>query len=347
MSLNKIIVDQVEFEIVSKIADGGMGSVYKALQKGVRGFAKTVAIKTVLEELADNSEFIDEFVSEAMLVANLIHENIVQIYQLGKVKKEYYFVLEYVDGISLYDFMDFHTKTKQVLPAPLGVFIASRIARGLAYAHTRVDADDKPMNIVHCDVCPHNILLNTEGVPKLTDFGIARASVRKLDRGIAGKLPFVSPEQIEIGRNLDFHSDIYSLGVVLFFMLSGKLPRPTDKAMKDLVPLIRENQINWELLPGNIDADLRRLLEKMLAKDPTDRFASTSDLARELEYYIYKDGYGPTIVTLATYMKKTLPGLFGTSSGSSDENGKTIVDLDHGNSKTSPLEIDKTVRIQI
>ena len=342
--MNKVIVDKVEFEIVSKIADGGMGSVYKAQQKGVLGFSKVVAIKTILEEFASNNEFIDEFISEAMLVANLIHENIVQIYQLGKIKKEYYFVLEYVDGISLYDFMDFHTRTQMRLPAELGVFIASRIARGLGYAHTRTDADGKPMNIVHCDVCPHNILINTEGVPKLTDFGIARASVRKLDRGVAGKLPFVSPEQIVVDGKLDFRSDIYSLGVVLFFMLSGKLPRATDKTIRDMVSDIRENVINWDFLPENLDKELHVLLQRMLAKDPDERFASTSDLARELEYYIYKNGYGPTIVTLAAYMKKALPGLF--TANIIPDNSKTFVDKEGLIvKKTVVLNLDKTLKM--
>jgi len=342
--MNKVILDKVEFEIVAKIADGGMGSVYKAQQKGVLGFSKIVAIKTILEELADNNEFVEEFISEAMLVANLIHENIVQIYQLGKVKKEYYFVLEYVDGISLYDFMEFHTRVHLKLPPELGVFIASRIARGLAYAHTRVDAAGRPMNIVHCDVCPHNILINTEGVPKLTDFGIARASVRKLDRGIAGKLPFVSPEQIVAGAQLDFHSDIYSLGVVLFFMLAGKLPRAADKLVRDMVGDIRENVINWDLLPADLDDELKQLLKRMLAKEPADRFASTSDLARELEYYIYKNGYGPTIVTLSTYMKKTLPGIFAAQPIPDED--KTMVDP-NGDiiDKTTKLNIEKTVRL--
>ncbi len=167
---------KTNYSVVKKIAEGGMGAVYKAQQKGIAGFEKTVAIKTLLGHVSKNPQFIDRFVFEAKLVANLVHENIVQIYQLDRHKGEYFFILEFVNGISLFSFVDFLIRTKTLLPEKLAVFIASRIARGLAYAHSRCDANGKPLSIVHCDVCPHNIMLTTEGLPKLTDFGIARAT---------------------------------------------------------------------------------------------------------------------------------------------------------------------------
>lgn len=337
--MKNIFVDKVEFEIVSKIAEGGMGAVYKAQQKGIRGFAKTVAIKTILEEFATDKNFVEDFISEAMLVANLIHENIVQIYQLGKYRSEYYFVLEFVDGISLYDFMSFHHRMRKRLPVELAVFIASRVARGLSYAHARKTPEGESMNIVHCDVCTHNILVNTEGVPKLTDFGIARANSRKREgTGISGKLPFVSPEQISYDMQIDFRSDIFSLGVVLFFMISGELPRRIDQTMRELVDDVRGNHILWDLLPGDVDDDLRSLLAKMMAKKPGDRYNDTAELAHDLEYYIYKNGYGPTIVTLSEYMKKTLPGVF-----CRDDDGSETKTISVPNSKTAPLPMDKTV----
>ena len=339
--MKKIFVDQVEFEVISKIADGGMGSVYKALQKGIHGFAKTVAIKTILEDYSSDTQFISDFISEAMLVANLVHENIVQIYQLGKYKKEYYFVLEFVDGISLYDFMQFHERIKRRLPPKLAVFIASRVARGLAYAHTRRDRNGESMNIVHCDVCLHNIMLNTEGVPKLTDFGIAKANIRKEERsGMSGKLPFISPEQAGVGTPIEFYSDIYSLGVVLFYLLSGKFPRRVDLPLREMIDAIRQNELDWSLLPEDLDEDLKTLLRRMLALRPEERFSDTSELARSLEYYIYKDGYGPTIVTLSTYMKEMLPGIF------QPEAEREI--LPHNLTepgKTTRIAIDKTLRM--
>jgi serine/threonine protein kinase len=301
--------DKFNFKIVHKIADGGMGAVFKALQKGVEGFEKTVAIKTLLEPLTADPRFVEMFIAEAKLVSNLVHENIVQIYQLGKQGGSYYFVLEYVNGVSLHTLLEFHRKLYVQLPLSLSVYIASRVARGLAYAHTRTDNYGRPLNIAHCDVCPSNILITTEGLPKLTDFGIARAANLASFSTMSGKLPFMSPEQASKGA-VDHRSDIYSLGIVLFNMLSGTTTRALDKGPKDVLRQARENYIDWSKLPEEVDADLRSILQRMLAGNPDDRYQRTPDLGRDLEYYIYKDGYGPTIVTLSEYLKQQLPGLF-------------------------------------
>ncbi len=302
------------YRIVSKIAEGGMGAVYKAQKRGAEGFEKTVAIKTLLDCYSKDRKFIDKFVSEAKLVANLVHENIVQIYQLDRYRGEYFFVLEFVNGISLYSFMDFLVKARIQLPEKLAVFIASRIARGLAYAHSRCDANGEPLSIVHCDVCPHNIMITTEGLPKLTDFGIAKAKTMSNDDSVAGKLPFMSPEQAK-GKELDFRSDIYSLGTVLFYMLAGRNSRRTDVGVKDILREAQANTIHWEFMPDSVDEELLEIIANMLATDPNDRYQDTSELARSLEYHIYKDGYGPTIVTLSEYMREQMPVLFDTSAG--------------------------------
>ncbi len=302
------------YRIVSKIAEGGMGAVYKAQKRGAEGFEKTVAIKTLLDCYSKDRKFIDKFVSEAKLVANLVHENIVQIYQLDRYRGEYFFVLEFVNGISLYSFMDFLVKARIQLPEKLAVFIASRIARGLAYAHSRCDSNGEPLFIVHCDVCPHNIMITTEGLPKLTDFGIAKAKTMSNDDSVAGKLPFMSPEQAK-GKELDFRSDIYSLGTVLFYMLAGRNSRRTDVGVKDILREAQANTIHWEFMPDSVDEELLEIIANMLATDPDDRYQDTSELARSLEYHIYKDGYGPTIVTLSEYMREQMPVLFDTSAG--------------------------------
>jgi len=299
----------VEYEIIAHIAEGGMGSVCKALAKGLDGFEKVVAIKTLLSCYSDDQKFVDRFIEEAKLVANLVHENIVQIYQLSQYNDQYFFVLEYVDGISLFDFMEFHNKTRTPFPRNLAVFIAARVARGLAYAHSRKDSMGQPMNIVHCDICPHNILITSEGLPKITDFGIARAATICSDDTISGKLPFMSPEQANKAE-IDFRSDIYSLGIVLFYMLSGHTTRRLDVKLREILLQAQENYIDWEKLPRGLDPELQKILRKMLATNPEDRYQNTSELAKDLEYFIYKDGYGPTIVTLANYLREQMPGIF-------------------------------------
>ena len=308
----KKICAKTEYEVTKLIAEGGMGAVYQARLLGAEGFEKIVAIKTLLEKYADDKIFVERFIAEAKLVANLIHENIVQTYQLNRDRRTYYFVLEYVDGISLFDLMEFHRKIKRRLPVELAVFIVSRVARGLAYAHSRCDGNGRPLNIVHCDVCPHNILINVEGVPKLTDFGIAKAAHMNFDQDrVAGKAAFMAPEQATRGQKIDFRADIYSLGIVLFYLLSGTYTRHLDRSLPDILQEARQNKINWELLPKDLSVELMKILQHMLATDPEDRYGDTRILAQDLEYFIYKDGYGPTIVTLANYMRALMPGRFG------------------------------------
>ncbi len=297
------------YRIVRAIAVGGMGAVYEAKQIGVEGFEKTVAIKTLNKRVFDDPKFTKMFIEEAKLVANLVHENIVQIYQLEQEKKMYYFVMEYVDGTTLHDIMNYHREAGKQLPIKLAVFIASRIARGLGYAHGRVNGAGRHLKIVHCDVCCRNILVSNEGLPKLSDFGIAKAVTSKLntDDDLMGKLLYMSPEQVT-GENLDHRSDLYSLGVVLFLMLTNSYTRKEGGSVDELLKQAEEGVINWEPLCGLVDDDLVEIVKKMLARDATKRFEETSELAKALEYYIYKDGYGPTIVTLSDYLKTEMSG---------------------------------------
>ncbi|MBS1369063.1 MAG: serine/threonine protein kinase [Lentisphaeria bacterium] len=307
----KVLEGRERYELIRLIAEGGMGTVFKARKTGVAGFEKTVAIKMLRKKFSDNDSYVEWFISEAKLVANLIHENIVQIYQLECSEGVYYFVIEYVDGMSLFDFVDFHVKLKRRMPLELAVFIAARVARGLAYAHSRCGADGRPLGIVHCDVCPHNILINTEGVPKITDFGIARVASKNAAEGrVAGKLAFMAPEQARL-EPVDFRADVYSLGIVLFYMVSGRMARDVTLPPAEQLTQARENRIDWAQLPGDLPEEIATMLRKLLESDPAKRYGDTSVLARDLEYFIYKDGYGPTIVTLADYMKKLMPGRFG------------------------------------
>lgn len=316
-----------EYKVIRKIAEGGMGAVYKVLKYGACGFEKLVAVKTMNAMLADRSEYTQMFIEEAKLVAKLDHENIVSLSQLGITNDgSYFFELEFVNGISLYDFFHHHELVRKSIPRNLVVFIISRIARGLAYAHSRYDSNGNFIGIVHRDVCPRNILINREGVPKLTDFGIAVAREATSSTALPGKPIFMSPEQA--GQNdVNFSSDIYSLGAVFFLLLAGDTSRKCYTDDDKILEKAREGSVEWDRLPVDLDPHLKGILEKMLAQDPSDRYDSTEKLAQELEYYIYKDGYGPTIKALADYMAVEMPGLI--LEGDISEDITAVSDLIH------------------
>lgn len=306
-----LTANAIQYRIVRKIADGGMGSVYEAIQDGVDGFTKTVAIKTLLPQLSSESRHVEMFIHEAKLVANLVHENIVQIYQLGRSPEGYYIVMEYVHGLSLHEFLRFHRITGMTVPTQLAVFMAARIARGLAYAHTRAGIDNVPLDIVHRDVCPNNIMITAEGLPKLTDFGIAVvSSAVSLDpeNTVVGKLTFMSPEHAT-NQRVTHQSDIFALGAVLFEMLAQEpIRRGEDQA--DLLLKAQEGYVDWAALPDDLPEAIIHILRHCLAIDACDRYEVTQDLARDLEYFIYKDGYGPTIQTLEDYLRREFPYLY-------------------------------------
>jgi len=291
---------------VRTIAAGGMGSVYEARQLGAAGFEKRVAIKTILPEYSDDQRFVELFIQEAKLVADLVHENIIQIYQFGLSSDGYYIVMEYINGLPLAEFIRVHNATDRRIPEELAVFIVSRIARGLAYAHSRVGREGVPLNIVHRDVCPNNILITTEGLPKLGDFGIAKAATQVV-RAKGGKKSYMSPEQASSGQ-VDFRSDIYSLGLVLFELLAQRQARLMWA--DQLAEAARQGWVDWASLPASVSAPVRTILERMLQGDPLRRYSATEQLAYDLEYAIYHKGYGPTVVTLESYLRQHFPGLY-------------------------------------
>ncbi|HEX7617384.1 MAG TPA: serine/threonine-protein kinase, partial [Verrucomicrobiae bacterium] len=169
------IESDFRYEIVRKIFEGGMGIVFEAEQHGAREFVKRVAIKVIRPNFASQKTFIENFIGEAKLVADLIHTNIVQTYHLGEAKGVCFICMELIRGVNLEQFTHQLADKKRQLPKELAVFITSRIARGLAYAHSKTDKDGRPLGIVHRDVSLKNVMIAFEGDVKVTDFGIAKA----------------------------------------------------------------------------------------------------------------------------------------------------------------------------
>ncbi|HEX7578042.1 MAG TPA: serine/threonine-protein kinase, partial [Verrucomicrobiae bacterium] len=218
------IESDFRYEIVRKIFEGGMGIVFEAEQHGAREFVKRVAIKVIRPNFASQKTFIENFIGEAKLVADLIHTNIVQTYHLGEAKGVCFICMELIRGVNLEQFTHQLADKKRQLPKELAVFITSRIARGLAYAHAKTDKDGRSLGIVHRDVSLKNIMIAFEGDVKVTDFGIAKARGFLTDQEgevVAGKADYMSPEQADF-QVTDKRSDLFSAGVVLAHLLLGR-----------------------------------------------------------------------------------------------------------------------------
>lgn len=293
-------------DIIKTIASGGMGSVYLAEQNGAFEFKKTVAIKTIRGDLLENKRTHNMFISEAKLVADLIHENIAQVYNLCNDEEIIFIIMEYIKGITLSKFIRKHKKLGKVVNSDMSAFICSRVARALSYAHNKTSRNGEPLGIVHRDVTPANILIDTLGVVKLTDFGIAKAlSMGTPDekKVLMGKYPYMSPEQVKL-EGTDGRSDIFSLGVVLYEMLTHKRLFPA-KSREELLEMLEDDKIEPpnELNP-NIHEDLCSIIMKMLETDVNKRIPSARKLVIALEEFMYTKGYGPTNEKLSVYIRK-------------------------------------------
>ena len=319
------IQNEFRYEIVRKIFEGGMGVVYEAEQRGARNFVKRVAMKVIRQNYANQKQFIENFIGEAKLVADLIHTNIVQTYHLGEARGLYFICMELIHGVNLEQFAQQVAEKGRAVPVELAVFITSRVARGLAYAHAKTDEAGKPLGIVHRDVSFKNIMIAFAGDVKLTDFGIAKArGFLQDDEGevVAGKADYMSPEQADF-QITDRRSDIFSTGVVLGNLLLGYnvfKGRNADDSRERIMslPLPDFSQIN-----PKVDARLNEILHRTLARDVSKRYATADELLYDLEYHIYHRGYGPTNETLGKFMRE----LFGQSGPAaiSEDQGTTIL----------------------
>ena len=299
------IQNDFQYEIVRKIFEGGMGIVYEAEQHGAREFVKRVAIKVVRQNYADQKQFIDNFIGEAKLVADLIHTNIVQTYHLGEARGIYFIAMELIRGVNLEQFSQQLTDKRRVLPRELAVFIVSRVARGLAYAHAKTDKDGKPLGLVHRDVSFKNVMIAFEGDVKLTDFGIAKARGFLADNEgevVAGKADYMSPEQANF-QITDKRSDLFSAGVVLGHLVLGRNIFKGPTAEESRQRMMTMPVPDFRTLDERVDERLNQILHKTLARNPDQRYATADELLYDLEHYIYHSGYGPTNETMGRYIR--------------------------------------------
>jgi serine/threonine protein kinase len=269
------------YVIVEYLAEGGMGAIYLGKKLGVGGFEKEVVLKQLLPEFTREPKFIDLFLREARLSASLEHANIVHTIDLVNAGDDYFMVMEYVKGADLRTLLKRVRRRHQRFVPQAGVFIGHEILEALAYAHAKTAHDGRPLNLIHRDISPSNILLSGAGEVKLTDFGIAKASThRSVFYKVKGKVGYMSPEQAR-GETVDARSDLFSLGVVLYEVLVGERLFVGDlmstASQIYAQPIVPPSQKRREI-PGDLDA----VILKALSLEPAGRFQSAEEFQEAL-----------------------------------------------------------------
>lgn len=312
MDNEKTVEYKGAFRLVNKVAEGGMATVYEAEQLGPEGFTKRIALKVIHPHYAKRTEFLRLFIDEAKLSANLMHGNVVQIYQLGEVQGEYFIAMEYIQGPTLRSVIDRHYDLGTPIPATLAAYVCSRVGRALDFAHNFVSPEGQRLDIVHRDVSPGNVMITWDGHIKLADFGIAKArtsfdpaSEQKMR---IGKKHYMSPEQV-LGSAVDAKSDVFSLGVVLYELLA-------------LSPLFREedtqlvvDEVAVQPLPNlraritDLDKSLEDILLMALQRSPSRR-ATAAQLAAALDAWITSQGEFASPDRLQAHLAELFPASY-------------------------------------
>jgi eukaryotic-like serine/threonine-protein kinase len=284
------------YVVYERLGVGGMATVHRALERGVEGFERYVALKRLLPHLAEDASFIKSFVREAKLASLLTHINIVQIYELGRVGTEYFISMEYIDGRDVRQILRHARKVTGPPPIHVTIGLILQLCEALDYAHTKVDETGTPLGLVHRDVSPSNIMVTLEGDVKVIDFGIAAPVGTSHDGAICGKAAYIAPEQC-LGDAVDARSDVWALGVVLYELATGQPCFTGNSELACMLAVVRRELV----LPSALDPAFPRELEDViltaLAIDPAQRYTSAAELAEALREL--PCAYGPTIARLA------------------------------------------------
>ncbi len=277
-----------KFELLARIARGGMAEIYLARQQGMVGFSRLVVVKRILPHLAEEPQFVKMFLEEARVAALINHPNVVQIFDVGQYEDDFYIAMEYIGGPSVAAICRSAHRRAIAVPCAVAAGVVSQACEGLHAAHELCDDTGALMGLVHRDVSPQNLMVSERGLVKLVDFGIAKAqnsSVKTRTGSIKGKYPYMSPEQCE-GHALDRRTDIFSLGIVFFEMLTS---RRLFKRSTDLMTL---KAITEEPLPTPADyrtdlpEEVNRIIMRSLSRDPGERYATAEEMGRDLRAFL-------------------------------------------------------------
>ena len=283
-----------------------MAEVFLARQEGLEGFEKTICIKRIRPHLSSQPNFVQMFLNEAKLAAQLNHPNIVQIYDLGRVNDSYFIAMEYISGRDMSRIIPKAEKAGISFPMIYALRIASNVCEGLYFAHTKGDAYGNPLNIVHRDITPENILVSFSGTVKIVDFGIAKANTQleQTRAGeIKGKLSYMSPEQC-MGHQLDARSDIFSFGSVIYEWITGYKLFTGENEMAILKSIIDGKIYPPSYFKEDVPEAVERILMKALDKDKTKRYQSAWDMQFDIDTYLASSEFTPSNIHLANFLKQ-------------------------------------------
>ena len=286
------------YELLRKVAAGGMAEIFLARQRGESGFFRDVVIKRLFRNLADDERQLRMFQDEARLLAELCHPNIPQVFELGVEEGLWYIALEWVDGHDLSDLLTVGARSHQPMPLAVAIGIVMQACEALHHAHERRDKAGRALRIVHRDVTPQNLMVTRDGVVKLLDFGIARTSARRdTDAGVVkGTFAYMAPEQVR-ARPLDKRADVFALGVILYELTTGaRLFRGTDVHV--MTQVVEQDAPPPSTRVAGYPPDLERIVLQALQRDRGQRTPSASHLALALEEFATRNGLlvGPRAV---------------------------------------------------
>ena len=301
------------YTILGKLATGGMAEVYLARQSGPSGFSKLLVLKVILPHLAEDPDFLQMFHNEAQLAALLNHPNVVQIFDFGEERHDddnvQYMAMEYIDGLNLRSIVKALEAQGSSVPQAIAVRLVADACSALDYAHGLTGPDGSALEIIHRDVSLANILLTYTGQVKLVDFGIAKAAHLESftsQGALRGKYRYMPPEQIR-GVRLDRRADIFSLGVVLYRLITGKLPFEGDNHAQLIDRLVNHAPVQPRALNPEIPEELERITLRSLHKDPDQRYQHADELQIDLEAHLLATGNAVMPYNLSRFMEETFP----------------------------------------
>ena len=297
------------FRLVRQLARGGMATVYEAEQVGPAEFTKRMAVKIIHERYGAHPEWRQLFVDEAKLSANLVHGNIVQIYQLGESADRLFIAMELIKGVTLRTLINTHRARRLPLPPDVAAYCASRICRALDFAHHFRDASGVHLDIVHRDVSPGNVMLTWDGQVKLADFGIAKARTMADPSAnrplLLGKKHYMSPEQL-LGQAVAPTADVFSMGVVLFELFAIRSLFKEDETLAAIDEVVLSPTPDLLSRLPELDPGMQQIIAAAIAKEPGDR-PSAAALGRALDAWTAQRGAPGSPERLQAHLAELFP----------------------------------------